>query len=77
MSIENEKKGGFAQLLGAVITYFVIGAVVMAGMRAVEWLIPAPKKELMVCIVDDITEPECESTEMPVRREPERQGVVL
>jgi hypothetical protein len=76
MSTENEKNG-LAQFLGAVLTYVAIGAAVMVGMRAVEWLVPAPNEELMVCNVDDITEPSCESTDVPARPIQRDQGVVL
>lgn len=66
MSVKEE--GLLGRLLAAIVFYAAMGAVVMAGMRAVEWLVPAPKRQVMVCIVDKADMTECIGLdEMPAK----------
>lgn len=47
-------KDFFKTPLASMISFFLIGCLMMSGMKAVEWLIPAPEKtvNLMVCVAD-------------------------
>lgn len=59
---KNERLGrAFLSLLGQLVIYLTLGATVMAGMRAVEWLIPKPEIRLMVCMYDELDKLECKT----------------
>lgn len=71
--MSNDRNDWLTKLLATIVFYAGIGAVAMVGMRAVEWLIPAPKKEVLVCIVDKADMTECISLDQV----PERKRVML
>lgn len=37
----------------AAVGFFLMGVLVMSGMRLVEWAIPRPSTKILVCMVDD------------------------
>lgn len=41
--------------------YFLIGAAIMCGIRAIEWIIPKPAIVTFICIVSDAAETECKT----------------
>lgn len=36
-----------------LLNFVLLGALVMSGMRLVEWAIPRPATKILVCMVDD------------------------
>ncbi len=47
------------EILGTLVAYFILGAVVVAGMRAAEWLIPQPEARILVCVTSDTGKRDC------------------
>lgn len=59
----------------SLVAYMVIGAAIMVGIRAAEWLIPQPETRVIICTYDDMGETECKAAADLMRAKLVRKGV--